>query len=266
MLCAVSKIGGDTGRCRSTSILEAVLSNLRSPRLFSMNEASNSNSNGISNSTDSADSKTEPLSETSTLLSDIAIDESDPSKGTPTGWSVFNPMISVRVCHNVPHSQERVRELMFDCSQYTRWWPRTYSFDVERCTPDTIDSVIHFKSPVGHYKCRLTKAATDSHGIVRLRQNYFEGILVGDMEWQITRLNDASCKLCYDATLKPMSLSAQIAAAVSSREYLASYFEPLVVSLKSELKRQDAALDAATKAAAVAAPLASNDPSSPPAG
>lgn len=166
------------------------------------------------------------------------IDENDPSKGTPTGWSLFNPEIRVRVCHRVPHPQARVRELMFDCTQYARWWPRTYNFTLERCTPETVDSIVHFKSPVGDYKCKLTVASTDSQGVTRLRQNYFEGILSGDMEWQISRIDDASCKLCYDASLKPTSITAQVAAAVSSREYLASYFEPLVTGLKVELKRE----------------------------
>jgi hypothetical protein len=224
-----------SNRSRSASIVSDLFARLRSPRLYSVPEAS--------------DSKAEASSPT---LTKVEIDESDPSKGTPTGWSIFNPEIRVRVCHAVPQSQERVRDLMFDCAQYQRWWPKTYSFDVERCTPETVDSVIHFKSPVGHYKCRLTDAAADANGVVRLRQNYFEGILHGDMEWQITRLSDSSCNLCYDAALKPTSISAQIAAAVSSREYLASYFEPLVVSLKAELVRQDAAHHAAAEAAAVA--------------
>lgn len=163
------------------------------------------------------------------------IDLNDPSKGTPSGWSLFNPEIRVRVCHRLQHPSTVVRDMMFDCQQYKRWWPKHWVFDVERCTPNTVDSIVHFKSPVGNYSCRLTEASQDEHGFVRLRQTYFDGILAGDMEWQITPLEPRACQLCYDAQLKPVSFSAQVAAAVSSREYLASYFEPLVVSLKADL-------------------------------
>jgi hypothetical protein len=174
------------------------------------------------------------------------IDLDDPSKGTPSGWSLFNPEIRVRVCHRVQHPTEVVRDMMFDCSQYKRWWPKHWVYDIERCTPATVDSVIHFRSPVGHYSCRISEASQSDTGFVRLRQTYFDGILAGDMEWQITPLSPRACKLCYDAALKPVSFSAQLAAAVSSREYLASYFEPLVVSLKADLDQPATATGATT--------------------
>jgi hypothetical protein len=155
----------------------------------------------------------------------------------------------VRVCHRVQHPTEVVRDMMFDCRQYKRWWPKHWVYDVERCTPDTVDSVIHFQSPVGHYSCRISEASQNEQGFVRLRQTYFDGILAGDMEWQITPLSPKACKLCYDAQLKPVSFSAQLAAAVSSREYLASYFEPLVVSLKADLDQPAAAATPATAGA-----------------
>jgi len=171
-----------------------------------------------------------------------AADWNDPSKGTPSGWSLFSPQISVRVCRTLPgHSIDAVRETMYNCAEYKQWWPKHWVFDIERCTPDVVDSVIHFKSQAGPYSVRLTGATRLPDGSGTLSQNYYQGILKGDMSWIITPVADpSSCQLCYDAQLMPMTFAAQVAAAVSSQEYLASYFEPLVISLKAELDARQA--------------------------
>jgi len=65
-------------------------------------------------------------------------------------------------------------------------------------------------------------------------------IFEGYQSWRVKPFDDGTCELCYNVQLLPLTYKVKLAARVSTTEYLASYFEPLVVSLVAELDRQHA--------------------------
>ena len=91
---------------------------------------------------------------------------------------------------------------------------------------------MHFRSWLGSYSTAI-EDADRSH----VRMRYFGELLDGHTNWRIEPRNDNTCDLCYDAELTPLTYAGQTAAALSSKEYLGSYFDPLIDSLKAELDR-----------------------------
>lgn len=118
---------------------------------------------------------------------------------------------------------------MGDCRNYHKWWPATYDFTVKQCNDDVVDSIIHFRSMFGEYDTRVASVTPE-----RLTLRY-TGILAGQHTWSVQPRADGTCSLCYRSNLKPTTYQTQLLCSVSSKSYLASYFEPLVASLQAEL-------------------------------
>jgi len=130
--------------------------------------------------------------------------------------------------YNEPIS--RIFSLLTDCTRYKEWWPKTYSYEIQKCVSDGVGTEISFHSTVGSYLSHVSEIQPNKE----MKVNYIKGIFGGSTTWKLRETPEGT-ELCFITDMQPKGKRLRLVQQFMTVDsaYVGSYYTPLLDNLKN---------------------------------
>lgn len=140
----------------------------------------------------------------------------------------------------------RIFSLLTDCTRYKEWWPKTYSYEIQKCVSDGVGTEISFHSTVGSYLSHVSEIQPNKEMKVNyikyflilffffIKYYFIRGIFGGSTTWKLRETPEGT-ELCFITDMQPKGKRLRLVQQFMTVDsaYVGSYYTPLLDNLKN---------------------------------